>query len=148
MSAPQESWKDVASKVESLGLKLKMHLEQEQDDTAAEPQPGDTKAAFEDLGKQLQDAFDSFGNVAKDPAIHSDVKDIGNLLKDALVETFNAVGAEVENAMRKAESASESAAVKVADALGATPADKSVVDATSSDSDSVQDTIEEADEEE
>lgn len=133
MSGPQESWKDVADKVESLGLKLKMHLEQESNDDSAEPKEGDTKAAFEDLGQQLQDAFDSFGNAAKDPAIHADVKDIGNMLKDALLTTFSAVGAEVDKVMKKAEQAGEDAGQKVADAIGTSKPQDAVVDATASD---------------
>lgn len=128
MSGPQESWKDVADKVEALGLKLKMHLEQEADEEVAEPEPGDTRAAFENLGDQLQDAFDAFGNAAKDKAIHEDVKDIGNLLKDALVTTFTAVGAEVDKAMKKAEAAGEQAGERVAQAMGASGAQDTVVD--------------------
>lgn len=134
MSGPQESWKDVADKVESLGLKLKMHLEQEADGATTEPQEGDTKAAFDDLGRQIQDAFDSFGNAAKDPAIHADVKDIGNMLKDALLTTFSAVGAEVDKAMKKAEQAGESATQKVSDALGAPAAQDTVVEASAEES--------------
>jgi len=127
MSGPQESWKEVADKVESLGLKLKMHLEQEADEDVEKPEPGDTKAAFENLGEQLEDAFEAFGNAAKDGAIHQDVRDIGSLLKDALVTTFSAVGAEVDKAMKKAEAAGEQAGERVAEALGG--------------SDKVQDTV-------
>lgn len=116
MAATQESWKDLASKVEALGLKLKLHLEQEQDETT-DATPGDTKAAVEDLGTRLQDAFESFGNAAKDPAVQNDVKDVGTLLKDALLNTFNAVGAEVGDMMRKAEKAGEEAASNFGDTI-------------------------------
>jgi len=133
MSGPQESWKEVADKVESLGLKLKMHLEQEADDDVAEPEPGDTKAAFENLGEQLEDAFEAFGNAAKDKAIHQDMRDIGGLLRDALVTTFSAVGAEVDKAMKKAEAAGEQAGERVADAIGGSKAQDTVVDATATD---------------
>ncbi len=96
MAEVQDSWKDVAGKAEALGLKLKLHLEQERDES--EPRaPGDTKALIDDLGAKLTDAFDSIGNAAKDPAVHDDVKDVGRLLRDALVTTFNAAGAEVTN---------------------------------------------------
>lgn len=96
MAEVQDSWKDVAGKAEALGLKLKLHLEQERDET--EPrEPGDTKALIDDLGNKLTDAFDSIGNAAKDPAVHDDVKDVGRLLRDALVTTFNAAGTEVNN---------------------------------------------------
>lgn len=97
MSELQDSWKDVADKAESLGLKLKLHLEQEQDADDEEYSTGDTKEMLDDLGHKLNDAFDSFGNAAKDPAVHEDFRDIGRLLVDALVTTFNTVGAEVSS---------------------------------------------------
>ncbi len=94
--AMRESWKSVGNKAESLGLKLKLHLEQEQDE--AEPrEPGDTKAMIDDLGQRAQDAFDSMGNAAKDPAVREDVKDMGALFKDALLATFEAVSSEVNS---------------------------------------------------
>ncbi len=83
----QDRWTDVRSKVEGLGLKLKLHLQQEDDD-ADEREPGSTRAALDDLGERLEDAFEAFGNAAKDPAVRSDVRDIGYLLKDALQETL------------------------------------------------------------
>ncbi len=97
MSEIQDSWKEVAGKAEALGLKLKLHLEQELDDDQPERSAGDTKALVDELGRKLNDAFDSFGNAAKDPAVHEDVKDVGRLFRDALVTTFNAVGAEVSS---------------------------------------------------
>ncbi|NNK91030.1 MAG: hypothetical protein HKO87_01235 [Acidimicrobiia bacterium] len=94
MTDPKDSWREVAGKAEALGLKLKLHLEQEHDETTPR-EPGDTKALVDDLGQRLQEAFDSMGNAAQDPAVHEDVKDMGRLMKDALLSTFNAVGAEV-----------------------------------------------------
>lgn len=98
----QDNWKDVKSKVEGLGLKLKLHLEQEADETNDEANPGDTKAAIEELGTKLQDAFASFGAAAKDQAVRDDVKDIGLTLKDAMYETLSTVGGEVGEAVKKA----------------------------------------------
>ena len=106
-----ESWKDVASKAEALGLKLKLHLEQEQEDGAA-PEPGDTKAMVDELGQKLTDAFDSLGNAAKDPAVHSDVKDIGNTLRDALLSTFSAVGAEVNSRTKRSDGNDDGGAIQ------------------------------------
>ena len=91
-----DTWKDVASKAEALGLKLKLHLEQEQE-PGDEPAPGDTKAMVEDLGRKVQDAFESVGNAAKDPAVHEDVKEMGRLFKDALMDTLSTVGTEVRD---------------------------------------------------
>lgn len=107
MSEVQESWKDVAGKAEALGLKLKLHLEQEQDAEQTEREAGDTKALVDDLGRKLTDAFESFGNAAKDPAVREDVKDMGRLFKDALVDTFHAVGAEVSSRTSSTDSSTD-----------------------------------------
>ena len=106
----QDRWTDVKSRVEGLGLKLKLHLQQEADDDdavrnasdprSADREPGSTRAAFDDLGDRLEDAFEAFGNAAKDPAVRADVKDIGLMLKDALQETLSGVGAEVGERFR------------------------------------------------
>ena len=96
MTEVQDSWKEVSSKAEALGLKLKLHLEQEQDGES-ERQEGDTKQMVDEFGRKLGDAFDSMGNAAKDPAVHEDVKDLGRLFKDALMATFQTVGAEVQS---------------------------------------------------
>ena len=75
---------------------MKLHLEQESDE--AEPRtPGDTKALVDEMSQRVTDAFESMGNAAKDPAVHDDVKEVGRLFKDALMSTFSAVGAEVQN---------------------------------------------------
>ena len=103
----QDRWIDVKSKVEGLGLKLKLHLQQE-DDEAGEREPGSTKAAFDDLGERLEDAFEAFGNAAKDPAVRADVREIGLMLKDAMRDTMSNVGAEVGDRFRQAGSESGS----------------------------------------
>ena len=98
----QDRWQEVKAKVEGLGLKLKLHLEQEQvDGEATSESLNDAKAALEEMGTKLQDAVDSLGNAAKDPAIREDVRDLGMLLRDAMNETFSAVGAEVGQVLRK-----------------------------------------------
>lgn len=124
----QDRWTDVKSKVEGLGLKLKLHVQQE-DDEAEEREPGSTRAALDDLGERLEDAFEAFGNAAKDPAVRSDVKEIGLLLKDALQETMSGVGAEVGDRFR------QSGESRASDAEAPGPF-------KDSDTDSVQDTIE------
>ncbi len=101
MTEMHDSWREVIDRAEALGLKLKLHLEQEadlDDDTA---KPGDTRATIEDLGAKLQSTFDSVGAAAHDEAVRSDVKDIGALLKDALVETFSTVSSDLGETLRK-----------------------------------------------
>ncbi len=87
----QDQWADVKSKVEGLGLKLKLHLQQEVDEDD-EREPGSTRAAMEDLGERLEDAFEAFGNAARDPAVQADIKEIGLLLRDALNDTMSQAG--------------------------------------------------------
>ena len=94
--AAQDAWRDVASKAEALGLKLKLHLEQERD-PATDTEPGDTQEMVDELGRRVQAAFDSMGNAARDPAVIEDVKDMGRLVKDALLSTVAVVGAEMSD---------------------------------------------------
>lgn len=98
----QDRWQEVKTKVEGLGLKLKLHLEQEahEDDPDSETAE-QTHAAIEEMGAKLQDAVNSLGNAAKDPAIRADLKDLGVLLRDAMNETFSTVGAEVGGILKK-----------------------------------------------
>ena len=118
MEDAREAWKDVATKVEALGLKLKLHLEQEQDDTVPDRTSGDTSSAFDQLAGQVTDAFESFGNAANDDAVHADVREIAELIKQALIETFQAVGAEIGDLMEQIEDYAEDAADRIAEAVG------------------------------
>ncbi|MDH3294062.1 MAG: hypothetical protein OER95_07045 [Acidimicrobiia bacterium] len=97
----QDRWQEVKDKVEGLGLKLKLHLEQEHEESEADTARRDARAALEEMGAKLQDAVDSLGNAAKDPAIRSDVKDLGLLLRDVMNETLSTVGAGVGELLKK-----------------------------------------------
>ncbi len=90
-----ETWQELRAKVEGLGSKLKVHLEQENDASEAGSQPGDTKAAIEEMTDKLQDALASFSNASRDPFVREDMRDIGNLLKDALNDTYQSVSSTV-----------------------------------------------------
>ena len=136
MEDARDAWKDVAKKVESLGSKLKVHLDQEKDATVDTRFEGETKHAFDQLSTQVTDAFDAFGNAAKDSAVHADVQEIAELIKQALIETFEAVGAEVGDLMEQIEDYAEDAADQLADALG--------IDGDDDDDDDVQDVVIEA----
>ncbi len=99
----QDRWQDVKAKVEGLGLKLKLHLEQE-DEAATEEgtaTTGQAQAAIEEMGAKLHDAVNSLGNAAKDPAIRADLRDLGELLRDAMNETFSTVSTEVGDILKK-----------------------------------------------
>ena len=140
MSEVQDSWKDVAGKAEALGLKLKLHLEQESDGDEEKAQ-GDTKAMIDDLGRKVQDAFESVGNAAKDPAVHEDVKDMGRLFKDALMATMSAVGSEVGSRAGQTSTDADADADADVDTTTAeldagTPAEHSADEATGDEGDS------------
>lgn len=118
MDEAKNAWKDVGDRVEALGLKLKLHLDQEMDVDIDERVEGETKSAFEDMSGKVTDAFDAFGNAARDDAVHSDVRELAELIKEALIETFRAVGAEVGNLVEQIEDYAEDAADEIAEALG------------------------------
>ncbi len=103
MTEIRDTWRDVAAKAEAIGLKLRLHLEQEDqagNEVPADEPAGGTRAAIDELGAKLKDAIEAFGAAAKDPGVRSDVADMGSLLKDALVTTFSAVGNDVSEAAR------------------------------------------------
>lgn len=118
MEDAREAWKEVGDKVEALGLKLKLHIDQEKDDDVQDRVEGETKHAFDELSGHVTDAFDAFGNAAKDDAVHADVRELAELIKEALIETFQAVGAEIGDLMEQIEDYAEDAAEKLADAVG------------------------------
>jgi len=90
-----ETWQELRTKIEGLGSKLKVHLEQENDTADPTTQPGDTRAAFDEMTAKVQDALTSFSNASKDPFIREDMRDIGALLKETLNETYQTVSSTV-----------------------------------------------------
>lgn len=117
MNDARDAWKNVGEQVEALGLKLKRHLEQEKDAAVASRAEGDTRNAFDELSGTVSDAFDAIGNAAKDDAVLSDVRDIAELIKQALIETFQAVGAEAGDLIDQIEDYAEGAAESIAGAV-------------------------------
>ncbi len=117
MDDAKKAWNDVASQVEGLGLKLKLHLEQEADGATDRPE-GSTRSAFDDLTAKVTDAFDAFGNAARDQAVHSDMRDLAQSMQAALVKTFQSVGAELGDLMGNLEGYAEGAAEKISGSMG------------------------------
>lgn len=109
MSTHRETWEELASRIEGLGLKIKYHLEQERsegadaeaatDEAVAPASIGDVQDtvtdAFSKLGDMLDDAFESLANASKDEAVRTDVRDVGMLIKDAVASTISSTGAEL-----------------------------------------------------
>jgi len=85
MTENEKSWNALSSRLEALGLKLKMHYEQA-------GQGGEAKETLDKLKKGVEDAFDAAGNAVKDEAVRSDVKEAGRLFADAIGESLNKLG--------------------------------------------------------
>lgn len=106
MTNARESWKEIGTKLEALGLKLKYHFEQERSDD--EPSPDDS--AIQRLGRAIDDVADSVEHAVKDDAVKGDLKDIFGALPGALTQTFQQISGDVRRALEKrAETAPESA---------------------------------------
>jgi hypothetical protein len=116
----QDDWNEIKSRVEGLGLKLKMHVKQETghlDDREPEPDSGShgdadshgkTRADIEELGEKLQEAFAGFSKASKDPAVRADVKEIGAMLKDTMIETISNVSSDVGDRVKKSGDSDQS----------------------------------------
>jgi hypothetical protein len=76
MTQAKETWAELGDRLEALGLKLKLHLEQGSDGAFPE--------AMAKLGESVKGAFEAAGNAVKDDAVKADVRDVGQLLGDLL----------------------------------------------------------------
>jgi hypothetical protein len=86
-------WHELGEKLEGLGLKLKMHLQQS--DT------GNVPDALGKLGHAVQEVFAAAGNAVKDEAVRADVKEAGQMLGDAIANTFNRASADIRETFGK-----------------------------------------------
>jgi len=127
MSEIQDSWKNLAGRVEAFGRNFEDRVDVDSppspsagpdadadanseattasDTSGTDDQPtaksNDAKAVLEDLGHRLTDAFDSVGAAAKDQAVRDEVRGLGTALIEALGTTFSAVGAEIDSMLKK-----------------------------------------------
>lgn len=99
MTTSRQAWDDLGSKLSALGLKLKLHYEQEAE-TATEDDGG-VRRSLERIGEAIEDAFEALGNAVDDDAVRSDAKESAGLLLDALNASFTEVGDELRNAVRR-----------------------------------------------
>ena len=100
MTTAQESWEELGSKLSALGLKLKLHYEQEH---GVESGDGDTgvRESVGNLADAIEDAFEALGNAVDDDAVRHDAKEAGGLLIDAVAATFDEVASELRSAVRR-----------------------------------------------
>jgi hypothetical protein len=99
MADSRSAWHDAGERLSGLGLKLKLHYEQQRGEEG-EHARAEVEGAVKRLADAVQDAFEAIGAAAKDHAVRDDVKQVGQSLTDALNATF----AEVSGQMRKAMS--------------------------------------------
>jgi Flp pilus assembly pilin Flp len=95
MTNAQERWKELGAQLESLGLKLKLHVEQ-----ATSEVDDDVKEGFTRVGKAIEDVFDALGEAVDDDAVRADAKEAGRRLLDAVDATFTEVGDVLRDRMR------------------------------------------------
>ncbi len=86
------AWSDVGSKLEALGLKLKLHYEQERVDS------DESRDALGKLADAIDGAFDALSAASHDDAVKADLRDAGQALSNALSASF----AEISGSLRKA----------------------------------------------
>jgi hypothetical protein len=94
MTQPQSQWSELSDKLEALALKLKLHLEQNQDSE-------EVTEALGRLRQSMQDAFDAAGTAVRDEAVRSDVRDVGRLLTDAVSTTLARVSEDIRDAFAR-----------------------------------------------
>jgi hypothetical protein len=91
------AWEAVADRLDSLGLKLKVHFEE------AGGQVQEVEDAFEHLGSAIQAAFSAVGAAVQDPAVREDANRLAEELSNALADTLSQGRSELEesaNALR------------------------------------------------
>jgi hypothetical protein len=81
-NAVKDAWFEVGDELESVALKLKLHLEQETSDS------DDVDDVLERLAERIEDAIDAVGHAASDEAVRDDLRETGRRLVDALGKTF------------------------------------------------------------
>jgi hypothetical protein len=83
MTEPKQTWNELGDRLEALGLKLKMHLEQSTD--------GVLPDALIKLGETVKETFEAAGNAIKDDAVRADVREVGHLLGELVSGTLGKV---------------------------------------------------------
>ena len=80
----RRAWANVGGELASLGLKLKLHAEQEfsNDDLR------ESEAMIERIGEAVEAAVDAVENAVDDPAVREDLAEAGRSLADALSVTI------------------------------------------------------------
>lgn len=92
MADAKHAWEDVGDKLKALGLKLKLHTEEETSDDSKE-----FASSLDRLTSTINEVFEGLGNAARDPAVRDDARGIANAFSDAVQATI----AEAKQRMQK-----------------------------------------------
>jgi len=84
MADPKKAWGDVGDALSALGLKLKLHTEQEMSEEGKE-----FTSAMERLAGTVNDIFQGVGNAAKDPAVRDDARGVAEAFAGAVDATID-----------------------------------------------------------
>lgn len=129
MDEVRTAWNEAADKLDGLGLKLKLHYEQQQG-ADRESAQSEVQGALQRLSDAVQTAFEALGAAAKDEAVRDDAKQVGQSLTHALRASFTEVSGEVRSALkRRAEDGTTAEPTDPAD-TGSVPDDAPTGDGT------------------
>lgn len=95
MADPKKAWGDVGDALSALGLKLKLHTEQER----SEEENKEFTSALQRLAGTVDDIFDALGNAARDPAVKDDARGVAQAFAGAVDATI----AEAKSRLKKSE---------------------------------------------
>jgi hypothetical protein len=95
MADPKKAWSDVGDALSALGLKLKLHTEQER----AEEDDKEFTSALQRLAGTVDDIFDALGNAARDPAVKEDARSVAQAFAGAVDATID----EAKSRLKKSE---------------------------------------------
>ena len=84
MADPKKAWADVGDAMSALGLKLKLHTEQEMSEDGKEFTSG-----LERLTGAVNDIFQGLGNATRDPAVRDDARSVAQAFAGAVDATID-----------------------------------------------------------
>jgi hypothetical protein len=101
MSNPttQQAWTALGDQLEALGLKLKLHVEQEAGE--ASDATNTIKESLERVGDALTRVFEGLDDAITDDAVRADAKQAGRLLLEAVNTTFGSVADDLRDKIRR-----------------------------------------------
>ena len=84
MADSKKAWAEVGDAMSALGLKLKLHAEQEMSEDHKE-----FTSALERLTGTVNDIFEGVGSAARDPAVRDDARSIAQAFAGAVDATID-----------------------------------------------------------